>query len=291
MPSQLHEVLTEMFRDHPTLAAGLLTEAFGIAVPAYQQAHASSCDFTDVGPKEFRGDTALVFADETGTVVLGIVVEIQLCRDPSRHWKWPVYVSTLRARLECPAYLVVVCPDSGIAAWCRSPIELGHPGLVLNPLVLGPDAIPIVTDPAVARAEPERAVLSSLAHGEGPQADDVFGALLAGLSSTDDERAKLYYDLVAASLSAAARHRLEELMASTFKYEYQSDFARKYVAQGRAEGRVVEAARAVLNVLEARGLAISEDTRDQITGCTDIEQLEAWHRRAVVIEAVANLFD
>jgi hypothetical protein len=30
--------------------------------------------------------------------VLGVVVEVQLSRDPDKRWSWPVYLTTLGAR-------------------------------------------------------------------------------------------------------------------------------------------------------------------------------------------------
>ncbi|MGY2063695.1 hypothetical protein ACW9HQ_53105, partial [Nocardia gipuzkoensis] len=112
-----------------------------------------------------------------------------------------------------------------VAEWCRKPIDFGHPELVLRPLVLGPDSIPAVTDPAEAIAAPERAVLSAIAHGNEPNADAVLSALMAGLSNTDYE------------------------LGNT--YEYRSDFARRYVAEGRAAGRAEGEAAALLMVLQA----------------------------------------
>lgn len=292
MPSFQHEGLVELFRTQPTLAAGFLADVFNVAIPDFAAARTESCDFTDIGPREFRGDTAFVLSDGGGTPLLGIVVEIQLGKDETRKWSWPVYVSTLRARLQCPTYLLVVSSDPAVAAWSRRPIELGHPGLVLRPLVLGPDLIPAVTDPGLAIDVPERAVLSAIAHGESPDADAVFAALLAGLHETDDEHGKMYYDLVLAALSTAAKKRLEAMMA--IKYEYQSDFARRYVAEGRAEGlaegRAEEAVRAVLTVLEARGIEISETARGRITQCVDPDLLEVWLRRAVTAESAEELF-
>jgi predicted transposase YdaD len=92
-------------------------------------------------------------------------------------------------------------------------------------------------------------------------------------------------------------------MMRTGKYEYQSEFARHYVAQGRAEGEARgraegeahgEArgeARGVIAVLEARGLAISDAARARILGCTDLATLDRWVRRAVTVGAVDELFD
>ena len=49
----------------------------------------------------------------------------------------------------------------------------------------------------------------------------------------DAERSTLYCDLVLYSLPEAARRALQAMDAS--KYEYQSEFARRYFAQGRVE--------------------------------------------------------
>ena len=94
-----------------------------------------------------------------------------------------------------------------------------------------------------------------MAHGETEQGATIASAVLPAIRGLDDDRARLYYDLVYNSLNEAARRALEAMMKG---YEYQSDFAKKYVAQGRAEGRTEgraeEAARALLTVLRARDL-------------------------------------
>ncbi|HLY95053.1 MAG TPA: hypothetical protein VKP14_09420 [Gaiellaceae bacterium] len=72
---------------------------------------------------------------------------------------------------------------------------------------------------------------------------------------------------------------MEALMASG-QYEYQSDFARRYVAQGRAEGRAEGLARAVLTVLAARRIEVPAEARARIAACTDLALLEQWLGRA-----------
>ncbi|MEU7144143.1 hypothetical protein ABZ942_32180 [Nocardia sp. NPDC046473] len=279
----------ELFRSRPELAVDFLREVFELSMPDATQTHAEPCDFTDIGPKEYRGDVAFSVTDETGTALVGIAVEVQLARDGTRKWSWPVYLVTLRARLKCPVFLLVVAPDSGVATWARQPIELGHPGLTLHPLVLGPELVPAVTDTAEAIAVPERAVLSAIAHADGPQAHEVLSALIAGLQKTDDQQTKMYYDIVLAALSESAQHHLEELM--TTGYEYQSDFARMYVAEGRAEGRATEAARIVLRILDAKGISVSDEIRVRITSCDDVDQLERWVDRAALAKAADDLFN
>lgn len=60
-------------------------------------------------------------------------------------------------------------------------------------------------------------------------------------------------------------------------YEFKSDFARHYIAIGMARGWP----RAVLLVLEGRGVGVPDGVREQIADCTDLDQLDAWLRRAV----------
>ena len=108
-------------------------------------------------------------------------------------------------------------------------------------------------------------------------------AALAAARGLDDERATLYADLVFLSVDAAAGAILEAVMASG-NYEYQSDFARRYVAQGRAKGR----AHAVLAVLAERNVPVPDDVRAKIASCSDLELLDLWLARAVTARSAAD---
>ncbi|MGM7644215.1 hypothetical protein ACSVDM_04880 [Nocardia sp. JW2] len=292
MPSYLHEGLLDLFRTDALLAPTLLAEEFGIPLPGLSRMRAESCDFTDIGPKEFRGDLALSTHDDRDLPVLGVCVEVQLAADDVRRWKWPVYLTTLRSRLCCPVVLLVVTPNRKVAKWAEQPIELDNVGSVVQPLVLGPDRFPVVTDPDEARRRPERATLSAIAHGAGPHMEEVLAAFLAGLMKTDDEHAKMYLDLVDDALTLAASRRLEELMKNT--PEYRGRIATKYVAkgreEGREEGRAEQAARAVATVLTARGLELSAAQRERLAACTDLDQLDAWLAQAVTATSSDEIF-
>lgn len=195
MPSHLHEALIELFRQRPSLAVELLADPLGIPVPDHQDVRLDSNELTDLTPTEYRAD-AVVTLSEAGRPVLAIIVEVQLGKDPSKRRSWPVYLATLHARLGCPVFLLVVCPDPATAAWSAKPILLGHPGFVLRPLVLGPDRVPVVTDPDLAGGSPELAVLSAMAHGTHPDRDQILDALLSALDSVDRDHADLYADVV-----------------------------------------------------------------------------------------------
>ena len=99
--------------------------------------------------------------------------------------------------------------------------------------------------------------------------------MLPAIAGLDEERARFYFDLLVNSVNEAARRSLEAMMKG---YEYQSDFAKKYVAQGRdqgrTEGRTEEAARALLTVLRVRGIVVPDAARELILAEKDPERLE-----------------
>ncbi|WP_437730618.1 hypothetical protein [Sorangium sp. So ce1335] len=90
------------------------------------------------------------------------------------------------------------------------------------------------------------------------------------------------------SLNEAARRALEAMVKG---YEFQSDFAKKYVALGRDEGLRETRARDVLTVLRARGIAVSDAARERILAENDPERLERWLEKAAVAESIAEFLD
>jgi hypothetical protein len=98
----------------------------------------------------------------------------------------------------------------------------------------------------------------------------------------------LYADLILSALPAAAREHLEKIMSTT-EHRYQSDFARRYYAQGEASGEAKGEAKAILAVLDARGIEVPDDLREQISTCTDVTRLDTWIRRAATARTAADL--
>ncbi|WP_437316633.1 hypothetical protein [Sorangium sp. So ce385] len=136
-------------------------------------------------------------------------------------------------------------------------------------------------------------MLSVMAHGQSAAGLAIAMAALAAAAGLDEEQQALYLDVVLSSLNEAARRSLEAKMKSG--YEFQSDFARSYVAKGRLEGQLEgrreEAASAVLKVLEARGLEIPPEVRERVLASVDMTELDRWLRRAVLIADAKALFD
>ncbi|WP_437503187.1 hypothetical protein [Sorangium sp. So ce1099] len=316
MPSVTHEALVELFKNRPTLAAEMLHDALGHPVPAFTEARVEASDLTEIVPSNRRADVIVVLlVGEQQRPAMAIVVEVQLGVDPDKPYAWPVYVTQTRARHRCPTRLLVVTIKPAMVRWCSRPIDTGHPGWTLTPLVLGPEGVPVVTDAEQAKAAPEVVVLSAMAHGQSEAAEAIGVAFLAAAAGLDEERRALYGDLVLFSMNEAARRTLEAMMKSG--YEFQSEFARTYVAHGRREGReeglregreeglreglqaglreglregILKAkAHDVLAFLEARGLGVPVDLRQRVLASTDIDELDRWVRRAAVVSDAREL--
>ncbi|AGP39738.1 hypothetical protein SCE1572_37730 [Sorangium cellulosum So0157-2] len=274
----------------------MLQDALGQPVPAFTEARVESSDLAEIIPSDRRADVIVVLlVGEQERPAMAIVVEVQLGVDLDKPYVWPVYVAQTRARHRCPTRLLAVTIDPKMTRWCSQPIDTGHPGRILVPLVLGPQGVPVVTDAEQAKAAPEVVVLSAMAHGQEEVGEAIGVAFLAAAAGLDEERRALYGDLVLSSLNEAARRTLEAMMKSG--YEFQSEFARSYVAkgvekgreEGMREGTLKSTAQAVLVVLEARGLEVPADVRERVLVSTDVAELDRWLRRAAVVSDAREL--
>jgi hypothetical protein len=78
----------------------------------------------------------------------------------------------------------------------------------------------------------------------------------------DEDRSVLYVDLILAALSESARRELQIMKPAG--YEFQSDFAKHYVAQGRQEGQIQGRAAIVTRLLTLRFGPIADETRQRL---------------------------
>jgi hypothetical protein len=247
MPSQLHESHLLLFRNQPALAADLIRSGLGVELPSYRDASVISADLTELQPAEYRAD--IVIQLSLDRPVFGIVVEVQLSVDERKRFVWPAYVSNLRARLKCEVALLVVTADEAVARWAARANRIGGMHW-FTPYVLSPSKVPEIAEQTDASSNPELAVLSAMAHGRDSDVERALQIAFAAQRASaglDADRSKIYCDLIFHSLGEAARLALKNMDAR--KYEYQSDFARQYIAQGRAEGHAEGAARGRIEVI------------------------------------------
>jgi hypothetical protein len=102
MVSMRHECLVDLFKNRPSLAAELLVEALGIALPDFTEARVASVALNETQPAEYRADLVVLLLAE-GVPVRVIIVEVQLKRDDDKRFTWPAYLAVSRDQHRCPA--------------------------------------------------------------------------------------------------------------------------------------------------------------------------------------------
>jgi hypothetical protein len=83
---------------------------------------------------------------------------------------------------------------------------------------------------------------------------------------------------------------LEEVLA-TGTIPIYTPWSKKAYAEGKAEGRADGECEAILLVLKARALVVTDAQRKRIKACTDLSQLKKWVERAATAAATEELFD
>jgi hypothetical protein len=235
LPSVTHQALASLFRDNPALGLRLLQSATGASLPAGAQARLHAAQFTDLRPPEYAADAACLIEDEAGKAIGALITEIQLSPDELKPPSWLSYTATLHRALLVPVTVLAVAVTEEMERWCARPYPYNHLGSTFQPLVIGPSAIPRITDIEQARALPELALLSVAAHGREPDAEPLGITAFLATGALDTERGARYADVITMWLSDAARRALEEFM-SLHGFEFQSEFAKRYAAEGRKEG-------------------------------------------------------
>jgi hypothetical protein len=172
------------------------------------------------------------------------------------------------------------------AEWAREPITIGLAGLTcmtVTPVVLGPDNVPAVTSLAEAADDIPFAVFSALTHSRGPEAHAILKALAAALDTIDTETADFLVEFTEAGLGNTPGQRIWKVLMATVTYPYVSELRSKGRAQGQAQS--------ILQVLDRRGIAVDDSTRERIESCTDTDTLSAWLDRALTATKATDLFD
>ena len=137
-----------------------------------------------------------------------------------------------------------------------------------------------------ARKAPELAVLSAIVHGGGHVETAVEVALAASTAAHDIDRDRflLYFGLIRAALGEAASKVFE-------MHPQGAQFFDESLQKSYERGRATTTSAAVLAVLEARGLAVSDAQRERITITTDLETLDRWVRRTATVSSTDELFE
>jgi cytochrome P450 len=126
------------------------------------------------------------------------------------------------------------------------------------------------------------AVIAAMGQKGGLDARTVLEAVHEALSDMDNPRHAQYTDGLLQVLTGKALEEWERIVAVS-THEYQSDFAKRMIAEGEAK--------MLITVLTARGIEVTAEARDRIERCTDRDQFELWATRAATCQNADDLFD
>lgn len=306
MPKLIHEALVQLIRAAPEALIRLLPPSLGLDGPVCALAQVTADEVVDLHLAEYRADVVVVVGDPERPSAV-ILTEMQTDFDARKRYRWPVQAGGLWARHRCPVALVVLALDDRVAAAYRQPVDLGWGLITLTPIVLGAESFPWITDHAEARACPELAVLSAMAHGRRPGAEHVALAAITACADLDNERQIFYPDFIIARLGAVARAALEHLMStSTDRNPFISDFFRKRfddawaesearglasgLARGEAKGKAEGEAKILLKMIRLKGFVLTPELEDRVRRCTEPAQLEGWADRLLEARTLDEVF-
>jgi hypothetical protein len=285
MPSSWHDSVTAIFTEHPELAFEIAASLTGARVPEGVPVRIQAPNFNDRLSTDFHAD-AVIVAGTARDPVRAVIVEAQKRTLSDKPPQWARYAAQLWTFLRCPVDVLVICPDAKSAFYYARPFPTSLPGYTHRPIVLRSSAVPAITSAADAAARPAMAALSVAYHGANQAVSEAFVDSLRLLSR---DHAWKYHEYAYNMAPLAVQRILEHLMKSE-TWPVYSPFAKETFGRGMTEGRREVGANAVLTVLDARNLDVTDAERERIAGCTDLRQLETWVRRAVTVEKTSDLF-
>jgi hypothetical protein len=281
-----------IFQERPEILTPVFG-ALGIALPEKATVYVVPADVTETRPMARHVDTVLRVEPSDGDDFL-LAVEAQERRDLKKESSWPYYVAYLQAKYDLPVLLLVICRDRATTKWATGPFHRGARGWVAQrtyPLVVGPDNLPVITDARTAAERPAMAVFSALAHANHPEIDAILDALGRALAGMDSIAADYCCQFLEKSLGESpAGDKWRHIMTFVNYFPGEGTLLEKAYLKGEAKGEARGEAKGILAVLEVRGVPVSDDIRERIVTCTDLERVNGWLDRARTVERAEELF-
>jgi len=116
------------------------------------------------------------------------------------------------------------------------PIDLGPGNGSFRVHVIGPEQIPRITQPHVARRHPELGFLSALAHADHDRDPELVRTALAGLTALDRARARSYGSVLLDCIDTALRAALEASVMEEDNHPRSSSVTPEFVDRALAWG-------------------------------------------------------
>ncbi|MCL2586076.1 MAG: hypothetical protein FWE35_26885 [Streptosporangiales bacterium] len=277
MPSPWHDSVTKIVDDDPDFAITLLRDVLGLEDVPRAHGHLGPNVFNTRPSQDLIADQVVIVGRDQDPDHV-IIVEAQ--KEPLEHKliKFAKYSAAAWLQYNCPADVLVICPDVKTAAWYTQPVVTGMGASRFRPRVLFPELVPTITNPNDVAADPRMAVLSVAYHGEDEKVSEAF---LDGIQTLGKDKTRQYHEYAFAMSSQDVRELLRRIMTTTH-WPLYSDMAKENYGQGQRD--------ALLTLVDKRGLALSDKQRGLIEDTDDLDQLKGWFDAAITAESADDIF-
>jgi hypothetical protein len=194
-------------------------------------------------------------------------------------------------------YLTMFLLDAGRLSTCSSPTRRFVKGL--TPTVWGtlcPPEIPPAPTVEAAKADLPRAALGTMLHlGDPDGAEVAYRTLRAAYEVYGLDMLAWMYNLIRGIVGEERFTEIERLImldAQTHfipKTAFEREHFSKGKSEGKSEGKAEGMAMAILAVLAARGLEVTEDQRSKFLACSDAAKLDRLVARSVSAATTSEL--
>ncbi|MCP2337090.1 hypothetical protein [Actinomadura rupiterrae] len=294
MVTPRHEALHQIARDNPETVERALERVHGLRLPPVKDAEILNVDLTTIEAVERRVDSLVRLRTDGRDIAM--IFEAQLDNKEIKQSRWPYYVAFVHDKYDCDVLLIVITHDAADARRFEEPIIVGLEDwttLTVRAVVFGPHNVPRITTLDEAREDAVFAILSALVHSHAPDPDAILEPLALVLGEARDSTQRDLYEFVEAGLVGETQE-LWRHFVKTYNPRYVSTLRQEGIAEGRAEGiaegRAEGKVKAVLLVLQGRGIALSEKSRARVLGCTDPAVLDDWLLRAATAVSEEDVF-
>lgn len=281
MPSPWHDSITEMVDDKPEFAITLLRDVLGLEDVPRTHAHLGPNVFNTRPSHDLIADQVVIVGPDQDPDHV-IIVEAQKEPLEPKLVKMAKYSAAAWLQYDCPADVLVICPDKKTAAWYAQPVVTGMGASHFRARALFPELVPAMTKPDEVAADPQLAVLSVAYHGSDERVADAF---LSGIESLGEEEAAQYHEYAFALSSQSVRDLLRRIMSTTHWPVY-SDLAKEHFGKGELKNQ----RDTLMMIIEERGITLTVKQAKLIDDNNDLDQLKEWSRAAITAESADDIF-
>jgi flagellar biosynthesis GTPase FlhF len=217
MPSAHHEAVCQLLKRNPLLGPFLLSSTGYPQVAGRPEL--TDSNLSDV-EREKRADVVQLIKTPAGHKI-ALISEVQNSR-PKRMKRraWFCYLANAGNDHDCDAILIVIASTERIARACARSFSIGHPGLVLKVIVIGPRNTPHPDSPGAEPVAIELAVLNALNGNFDLSNLDDRRYVLSKLAKADPIRRHDYSKYLYLSLPQTIQEKVKEDMTRKYRVDF-----------------------------------------------------------------------